>query len=215
MTFLSEVQQAFLFHVDDLYDFVTDTFDEHCGSKDLALAYVKTLRNIEVKCDAEDIRTATNENFNPGPFILVGVPIFLDEAQYSLMPALGRWGRGNETATLGLVSSAYSEDDIPNHAAGFRRQLEKAPAKLPFEITWDYTQMIGKFIPPSAVKGYAKELSPLIIGTYLEYLSLGFGAGVLAEGANSLDKEKSKIEPFLKKMWKYYLDQVEEALVNE
>ena len=212
MTLLSEVEATFTYHVDDLYDFFTETFDEHCGSKDLALAYLKTLRKVEVRCDVEDIRTATNQDFNPGPFVIVGVPIFLDEEQYSLLPSIGGWGRGNETATLGLVSAARSEIDVPNHASGFRRQLENAPERMPYEITYNHTAILGTLTVPSSVKGYVVELSTNIIGTFLEFLSLGFGEGFLAEGANAFEKEKSNVEPFVKKMWKYYLDQADEAL---
>lgn len=35
MTFLSEAKADFVYHIDDLEDFITYTFDEHCGSKEL------------------------------------------------------------------------------------------------------------------------------------------------------------------------------------
>lgn len=212
MTFLSEVQALFSYHVDDLYDFVTDTFDEHCGSKDLALAYVHSLRKLEVKCDVKDIRTSINEDFNPGPFILIGLPLMIDDAQYSLIPSLTGWGRGNQTAITGFVASVSHEAGIPDYSWGFRSRLDQNPEKLPFELSWERTQIIGSFISPNSLKGYVQELTRMIIGTYLEYLSLGFGHAILAEGANSLETELAKVDKFVNEMWTYYLDQVEENL---
>jgi hypothetical protein len=212
MAYLGDVEAIFNYHVDDLCDFFTETFDEHCESKDLALTYVKSLRKLELKCDATDIRTSINEDFNPGPFILVGIPLMIDDAQYSLIPSLTGWGRGNKSAITGLVSCVSDEDGIPNHAWGFRGLLELNPGKLPIELIWEETQLIGRFVPPAALKGYVHELSKLVIGTYLEFLSLGFGHAMLAQGANSLEKELTKVDKFAKEMWTYYLDQVEESL---
>jgi hypothetical protein len=212
MAYLGDVKAIFSYHVDDLYDFFTETFDEHCGSKDLALTYVKSLRKLEVKCDPTDIRTSINEDFNPGPFILLGIPLMIDDAQYSLIPSLTGWGRGNQTAIVGLVSCVSDEDGFPNHAWGFRGLLDLNPEKLPIELTWEETQLIGRFVPPAALKGYVHELSKLIVGTYLEFLSLGFGHAMLAQGASALEKELTKVDKFAKEMWTYYLRQVEESL---
>ena len=214
MTFLSEVQAVFNYHVDDLYDFVTNTFEEHCGSKDLALAYVQSLRKLEVKCDVSDIRTSINEDFNPGPFILIGMPLMIEDVQYSLIPSLAGWGRGNQTAVTGFVACVSQEPGIPDYSWGFRGRLDLNPEKLPFELNWEQTQHIGGFDSPTPLKGYVQELTRLILGTYLEYLSLGFGHAILAEGANSLEKELVKVDKFVKEMWIYYLDQVEESLNN-
>jgi hypothetical protein len=214
MAFLSEAQAVFSYHVEDLYDFVTYTFDEHCGSKELGLAYVKSLRKLQLKCDPNDIRTSINEDFNPGPFILVGIPIMIDDAQYSLIPALGGWGRSNQTGITGFVTASHSEPEIPDHSWGFRGRLEKNPEKLPFELTWEQTQLIGPFIGPVSLKGYVQELTKLILGTYLEFLSHSFGYALLAEGANSLTKELPKVEKFMLEMWEMYLDQVDEILTN-
>jgi hypothetical protein len=214
MTFLSEAKADFVYHINDLEDFVTYTFDEHCGSKELGRAYVNSLRKLQLKCDPNDIRTSINQDFNPGPFILIGIPILIDDAQYSLIPALGGWGRSNQTAITGFVSASHSEPEIPDHSWGFRARLEKNPGKLPFELTWEQTQVIGPFIAPVSLKGYAPELTRLILGTYLEFLSHSFGLALLSEGANSLTKELPNVENFVLEMWKMYLDQVDEILVN-
>lgn len=211
MTFLAEVESAFVDLAEWYEDFYIETFDNHLGSGDLSATYIKSLRKLTVTCDASDIRSPLNEDFNPGPFVLIGVPIQFGENFYSLIPGLGSAMGGNTTSMLGVVTGSQNFSD-PNHVMGYTEALKRNPQMIPFPATWEKTALLGDFVAPTELKGYVPELSKSIVGSYLEFLSYAFGMAVLSAGLNAFEKERGKVEALVKKTWKLYLDEIETAL---
>ncbi len=213
MTFYGSVSSAFTEFSEGYYDFIEETFSEHLGSSELMGTYIKSLKKLEFVCDASDIRSPLNDDFNPGPYVLLGVALDLEETFYSLVPCLGRAGGGNMNSILGVVGSGL-DVQTPSHYFGFRSIIEKNPQVVPFQMGYERTQVIGEFTPPTSLKGFTPQLSQDIILAFLEALSYSLGYAVLASGLDAFEKERNKTQAAIKALWKDYIVYIEEVVAE-
>ncbi len=73
MTFLAEVNGSFTELLDEYRDYFQETLEDHISSSDLMVAYVKTLKKLNISCDSSEIRTSIDPERNPGPYMLIGL----------------------------------------------------------------------------------------------------------------------------------------------
>jgi hypothetical protein len=211
MGFLTGVSEGFTQYAEDCGLFVHETFEEHLGSEDLIESFIKSLKKIKIECDGSDIRSALDEDFNPGPYILIGVPIDIGGAHFSLIPGLNGLGRGNMTALTGVVAMGL-EAGVPTASWGYRDGVTENPLKAPFAVEWETFISLGKFSVPTELKGYDAVLTETIVVAFLNYLSYGFGYAVLSIGLDALEKDREEVEPAINTMWKEYITAIEEAV---
>ena len=209
--FLESLKSNFNYHMEDSYDnYLLDVFSEFAGSKDLAKSFVKSLKKVEFKTDIDDIRLPTDEDFNPGPFILIGVPVSIGDQSFSLIPGLVGLGQGNTSALMGVVCQG---EGFPDHALGYRIYDRDGITIFDFEVLREQTdQFYGKFIPPKELKGFRVELTQPILTTFLGYLAYGFGSAILASGIDGFDDAKNQLESFLDGLWSEFLKDLEKSI---
>jgi len=118
-SFLEVLNANFTYHFDvERSEEFPALVEEHLGSVDIAESFAKALSKIKITTDINDIRLADDEDFNPGPYCLAGIPISFGGDDYvSLLPSLIGQGDGNFTAIVGVVTAGGL--DIPDHTGVF------------------------------------------------------------------------------------------------
>jgi hypothetical protein len=213
MTFLAQVNGSFSELLDEYRDYFQETLEDHISSSDLMAAYVKTLKKLSITCDSSEIRTSIDPERNPGPYILIGISLSLEELQFSLLPCVGSEGGDGTTSILGIVANGINRD-TPNHIMGFRTFVRENPQKVPYGMTWEKSLFVGDFPTIPQLKGFTPELSRSLVGSFLEFLSHAFGYGALAAGLLSFEKERKKTEAAIKAMWKEFIGTLEEIVAE-
>jgi hypothetical protein len=213
MTFFAEVNRVFSEQVEEYIDFFQETLEDHLASPDLMVAYIKTLKKLNISSDYSEIRTSIDPERNPGPYILISLSLLVDDVQFSLLPGIGSEGGGETTSILGIVASGINRD-TPNHLIGFRTSVSENPQQVPYEMTWENTKFIGDFPVIPSLKGFTPELTRNIVGSFLEFLSHALGYGALAAGLLSFEKESKKTEAAIKAMWKEVIETLD-GIVTE
>jgi hypothetical protein len=213
MTFLAGVNNAYSELLEEYRDYFQETLEEHLPSSDLMVAYVASLKKLHITCDTSEIRTSIDPERNPGPYVLIGLSIFIDDLQFSLLPCVGSEGGDGTTSILGIVASGINRD-TPNHIMGFRTFVRESPQDVPYEMTWEKSKFVGTFPAIPLLKGFTPELSRNLVGSYLEFLSHAFGYGALAAGLLAFEKERNKTEAAIVAMWNEFIDTLE-GIVDE
>jgi hypothetical protein len=195
-SFLDVLNANFTYHFDvERSEEFPALVEEHLGSVDIAESFAKALSKIKITTDINDIRLADDEDFNPGPYCLAGIPISFGGDDYvSLLPSLIGQGDGNFTALVGVVTAGGL--DIPDHTGGFRYAKYQIP-----ELSQEYHHFIGELKLPKELKGFDKEFSQAILQSFLGYLSHSFGAAIIDSGVSGFKDALPDLNEFLDSLW--------------
>lgn len=204
MSYLNSLESWFDFNCQDP-EYLYDVFEFAFDSPDDAKPFLKALSEIQIETDIQDIRLATNENFNPGPFVLIGVPINLNDARFSLIPSMTGMGVGNRNSIIGLVTQPQNPE-TPDFVFGFRKAITNAPRNLPMVIEEELSYyFLGEFSGPRVMRSFDADLTEDVLITFLGYLSYAFGLAALEAGLASFQKESKNLDKSLEKLWSDYL----------
>ena len=196
-SFIQSLDQNFTYHFDaEIGEEFPALIEEHLGSADIANSFAKALAKIKITTDTNDIRLADDEDFNPGPYALAGIPLTFGGDDYlCLLPSLIGQGDGNFTSVVGVVTSGGQ--GIPDHTGGFRYGIYRIP-----ELSQEYHHIIGEFKPPKDLKGFDKEFTQAILQSFFGYLSHSFGSAIIESGVSGFKDAIPGLNKFLDTLWK-------------
>jgi len=198
--FISILKSEFSYHMDDTYDnYFVEVFKEKAGTKEITNSFVKELKKVEFNVDVDDIRLSTDEDYNPGPYILIGVPVDLGDQPFSLIPGLVGIGSANRTALMGVVTQG---ENYPDHSSGYLLHSRAGVSLFKFEILSETTDMFyGDFQPPKELKGFRIELTKALLTTFLGYLSYAIGSAFLNTGSEGFEACKDELSDAIQDLW--------------